>query len=351
MTTRPRATDVARRAGVSQTAVSFVMNGLAEGNVSPATRDKILRAAEDLGYEPNEVARSLRSSRTRTLGMVTDAIASSPFAGRIMGGAGERAAADGYAVMTIDTHGHAEREAGALAELVRRRVDGLIYASMGFRVLDRAPAARIPVVLANCTARSEEELSVVPDDAGGARVAAEHLLGLGHRDLAMLSGHYERGADGTVAGNVSGPIRARAFEEAVRSTGAAVKVVPGGWEIRTGYAAALALLDGAPPTSGSAGGGPTAIFATTDRAALGVLLAAAHLGLQVPQDLSVVGFDDQDGLAADVVPALTTVALPHAAMGEVAVDMALEAVGGRLTPRREVLPCPLVQRDSTSAPR
>ena len=96
MNPRPKASDVARMAGVSQTAVSFVMNGQAEGNVSAATRERILRAAADLGYEPNEVARSLRSSRTRTLGLVTDAISSSPFAGRIMGGASERAASRAY---------------------------------------------------------------------------------------------------------------------------------------------------------------------------------------------------------------------------------------------------------------
>lgn len=344
MNPRPKASDVARMAGVSQTAVSFVMNGQAEGNVSAATRERILRAAADLGYEPNEVARSLRSSRTRTLGLVTDAIASSPFAGRIMGGASERAASRGYAVMTIDTHAHPDREAEALAELARRRVDGLIYASMSFRQLERPPTARIPVALANCTAYADDEASVIPDDAGGARTAAEHLLGLGHRDLAMIAGHHHRGDDGTTAsGNASGPLRTQAFEEAVGSAGATVQVVEGGWEVQSGYAAARALLEPAAR--------PTAVFAATDRAALGVLLAAAQLGLRVPQDLSVVGFDDQDGLAADVVPALTTIALPHAAMGELAVDMALDAAADRFTPRREVLPCPLVERDSTSAPR
>lgn len=345
LTARPKATDVARRAGVSQTAVSFVMNGQAEGNVSAATRDKILQAAADLGYEPNEVARSLRSSRTRTLGLVTDAIASSPFAGRMMAGAGERAAAQGYAVMTIDTHGHAEREGEALAELARRRVDGLIYASMGFRVLDQAPTARMPVVLANCTARSDVEASVIPDDAGGARTAAEHLLELGHHDLAMISGPFERGAGGREGetGNISGPLRADAFRETVQAAGHEARVVVAGWEIGEGYAAATDLLDR--PDR------PSAIFAVTDRAALGTLLAAGRLGLRVPEDLSVVGFDDQEGLAADVVPALTTIALPHVQMGEVAVEMALASAAGTLSPRREVLACPLVLRDSTSAPR
>lgn len=334
---------MARLAGVSQTAVSFVMNGQSEGNVSAATRDKILKAASDIGYEPNEVARSLRSSRTRTLGLVTDAIASSPFAGRMLAGAEERAAAKGYVVMTIDTHGHRDREAEALAELARRRVDGLIYASMGLQELTEAPTARVPVVLANCTARSAEEASVIPDDAGGAATAAQHLLGLGHRRVAQIAGHHEPSLAGLDAGNVSGPIRARAFAESIGAAGGTVRTVPGGWEIQSGYAAAAALLD--LPVEQR----PTAVFAATDRAALGLLLAAAHRGIRVPQDLSVVGFDDQDGLAADVVPALTTVALPHTAMGKTAVQLALQAAKGRLTPRREVLPCPLVRRDSTSA--
>lgn len=342
MNPRPRAADVARQAGVSQTAVSFVMNGQAEGNVSAATRHKILQAAADLGYEPNEIARSLRSNRTRTLGLVTDAIASSPFAGRMMAGAGERAAAEGYAVMTIDTHDHREREAGALAELARRRVDGLIYASMGFRILDTAPTARIPVVLANCTARSATEVSVVPDDAGGAAAAATHLIDLGHRDVAMISGPFEKHGSKEV-GNVSGPLRSDSFGAGIRRAGREARIVSAGWEIQDGYAAAIDILGG--PDR------PTAIFAVTDRVAVGVLLAAGRLGLRVPQDLSVVGFDDQERLAADVVPALTTIALPHERMGELAVEMALTSAAGDLTPRQVVLPCPIVVRDSTSAPR
>jgi LacI family transcriptional regulator len=336
------------------TAVSFVLNDRDAGNISPATRKRILAAAAELGYQPNRVAQSLRRQRTHVIGLVTDAIASSPFAGRLLGGAVERATRDGYVVVVFDSQDHPEREQAAVDELANRQVDGLIYATMGLRDLSSLPATRLPLVLANCQMAGDPHPSVVPDDVGGGRAAADYLLGLGHRRITMLTG---RGVDPRRplrSGNISGPMRAKGFRAAMRAAGltaAETPLVTGGWDIDDGYASAMRVLADDLGRARPGAERPTAIFAVTDRVATGVLLAAAHLGLEVPRDLSVVGFDDQEALAANVVPALTTLALPHAAMGERAVDLLLGLLAGEAPARgHEALGCPIITRQSAGPP-
>ena len=357
MTTRPRAIDVAQRAGVSVTAVSLVLNDNDAGNISPTTRERILAAAAEIGYQPNRVAQSLRRQRTHVIGLVTDAIASSPFAGRLLGGAVDRATRDGYVVVVFDSQGRPEREQAAVDELSDRQVDALIYATMGLRHITSLPKTSLPVVLANCQQDGDLHPTIVPDDEGGGRTAAEHLLALGHQRITMLTGPGLRIDRPNAPGNISGPMRARGFRAGMRAAGlpaSAARVVTAGWEIDDGYHGARRVLSGSDGQPLPAAERPTAIFAVTDRVATGTLLAAAHLGLDVPGDLSVVGFDDQEALAAKVVPALTTLALPHAQMGERAIDLVLDLLAGRIdpgTPHREVLPCPVISRDSAGPPR
>lgn len=357
MTPRVRADDVARAAGVSKTAVSFVFNNNDVGNISPATRERILAAAKELGYQPNRLAQSLRRQRTHVIGLVTDEIASSPFAGRLLGGAVDRATREGYVVVVFDSQDHPEREQSAVTELDLRQVDGLIYATMGRRELTHLPTTRLPLVLANCQQEGDQHLSVVPDDHGGGRAAAEHLLELGHRRVTMLTGPGVSTSTPHTRGNISGPMRSRGFRAAMRAAGvpaADAPVVSVGWDIDSGYHGALQVLTGTDGSLLPRRERPTAVFAVTDRSATGVLLAAARLGLDVPGDLSVVGFDDQESLAANVVPALTTVALPHTAMGEKAVELLLALLADAVDPhepRRQYLPCPVVSRDSAAAPR
>jgi LacI family transcriptional regulator len=356
MTPRPRAADVAERAGVSKTAVSFVLNGNDVGNIAPATRERILAAAAELGYHPNRVAQSLRRQRTHVIGLVTDAIASSPFAGRLLGGAVERATREGYVVVVFDSQEHPDREQAAADELANRQVDGLIYATMGLREVASVPTTSLPLVLANCQQDGDPHLSVVPDDRAGGRTAAEHLLALGHTRITMLTGPGVS-AHRPKTGNISGPMRAQGFRTAMRRAHVATAdspIVSVGWNINDGYHGAVRVLTDERGRVLPVAQRPTAIFAVTDRSATGVLLAAARLGLDVPGDLSVVGFDDQEALAANVVPALTTLALPHTAMGERAVELLLDTLAGRLdpsAPRRQYLPCPVVSRDSAGPPR
>ena len=337
---RVRAADVAAAAGVSTTAVSFVLNGRDAGNISAATRARVLKAAQELGYRPNHVARSLRQRSTHSIGLVTDAVASSPFGGRLLAAATETAEAAEHVLLMMDLGHRGDRVAEAIAALEHRQVDAIIYATMGFTELPEAPASRIPLVLANCVAPAPGPSSVHPDDAGGAVAALEHLAGLGHRDVVMLGSHPDPGSPSI--GNISGPIRWNAFSAAAEARGVTARHQGPGWDISDGHALAFAVLD--VPRHER----PTALFAVCDRVATGALLAAAKLGLDVPGDVSVIGFDDQEALAERTVPALTTIALPHAAMGDAAIRLALEIPE---TPEHLVLPCPLVVRGSTAPPR
>lgn len=341
---RVRAADVAAAAGVSPTAVSFVLNGRDSGNIAPETKKRILETAKRLGYVPHHLAKSLRSKTTQSLGLVTDAVATSVFGGRLLAAAIERARASGRVLLLMDLLDHDELAPEAIRELERRQVDALIYVSMGFKVLSAPPVSHLPLILANCTAQRDDEYSVYPDDAYGARRALEHLADLGHTRIAMLSGGWAPMSD-EETGNISGPIRREAFVKAARERGIEPLIVETWWGIDDGYRAGMEALDR------PADERPTAIFAITDRAAFGAILAAARLGLSVPEDVSVVGFDDEERLADRSVPPLTTIALPHAAMGEAAVAMALElSETGSVQDPRRVLPCELLVRESTAPP-
>ncbi|MGQ4478489.1 LacI family DNA-binding transcriptional regulator [Streptomyces sp. SAS_276] len=336
-TGRPTSRDVARIAGVSHTAVSFVFNGRADGNLSPATQERIRQAAAQLGYRPDPVARGLRRRRTAVIGLVTDEIASSPFAGRLLRGAMETAWDSDHLVLTVDSGGDPAKEDAAVAELLDRRVDGIIYAAMSLRRV-RVPEGlhRTHSVLANCLPDDDSLPAVVPAERAGGRTAARLLLGAGHRRLAVIGG----------LDDIASVERTRGFRDALRAEGVTVPtewIVRGGGEISTGYAGALRLFDGVEP-----GRRPTGVLCYNDRVAAGVLHAATRLGIDVPADLSVVGYDDQEHMAAFLTPPLTSVALPHRAMGEAAARLLLDAIEAGRTPPPTVrrLACPVVSRDS-----
>ncbi|MFJ8632235.1 LacI family DNA-binding transcriptional regulator [Streptomyces sp. NPDC093568] len=334
---RPTSRDVARLAGVSHTAVSFVFNGRAEGNLSPATQERIRRAAAELGYRPDPVARGLRRRRTAVIGLVTDEIASSPFAGRLLRGAMETAWASEHLVLTIDSGGDPAKEDAAVAELLDRRVDGIIYAAMSLRRV-RVPEGlhRTHSVLANCMPEDDSLPAVVPAERAGGRTAARLLLDEGHRRVAVVGGQDD----------IASVDRLRGFRDALRAEGITVPkewVVRSGGEISGGYEGTMRLLDGVP-----ADRRPTGIFCYNDRVAAGALHAAARLGIAVPADLSVVGYDDQEHMAGFLTPPLTTVALPHRAMGDAAARLLLDTIDTGRTPPATVrrLACPVVSRAS-----
>ncbi|MFG2792050.1 LacI family DNA-binding transcriptional regulator [Streptomyces sp. NPDC048419] len=336
-TGRPTSRDVARLAGVSHTAVSFVFNGRAEGNLSPATQERIRQAAVQLGYRPDPVARGLRSRRTAVIGLVTDEIASTPFAGRLLRGAMETAWDNDHLVLTVDSGGDRAKEDAAVAELLDRRVDGIIYAAMSLRRV-RVPEGlhRTHSVLANCLPEDDSLPAVIPAERAGGRTAARLLLEEGHRRVAVIGGQDD----------IASVERLRGFRDALRAEGITVPkdwVLRTGGEISGGYEGATRIFDGTAPDRR-----PTGVFCYNDRVAAGVLHAATRLGIEVPRDLSVVGYDDQEHMAEFLTPPLTTVALPHRAMGEAAARLLLDSIETGRTPPAATrrIACPVISRAS-----
>ncbi|MBG6083842.1 LacI family DNA-binding transcriptional regulator [Zhihengliuella flava] len=335
-TRRPTAQDVAKRAGASRSAVSMVMNGTADGNVSADLQDRIRRAAAQLEYTPHPIASGLRRQRSQMIGIVTDEAASSPFAGRMLAGASQAAAAQGYLTVIADAGGPAADTSHFVEELRRRRVDGLILATQSLRTIHVADGLRRqPSVLANCRDAAGTMAAIIPDEERGGREATEHLLALGHRRIVWIGGGNDIDAR---------PARIRGFQTALASAGLPPgEVVEAGWDIDDGFRAAEVLFSRETEVR------PHALFCANDRVATGALLAARTAGLGVPGDVSIMGYDDQRHLADATVPGLTTMALPHEGIGRVAAERLIAALDGQamIGTDTTLLECPLVVRGST----
>lgn len=337
--------DVAVAAGVSATTVSHVLNEVSYARVSQETRNKVRSAAEQLGYGPNRLAQALRTQRTGVLGLLSEDIATTPHAGRIILGADEAARARGYNLMVINTSGSASLESrrADVEALLERRVDGILYATMYHRSVELPPnLGSVPSILVDSVAADGDIIAVIPDEAGGARVAVRALLEAGHTRIGFIN-------------NTTDVPSTRQRLQAFRATlteagldGGMAPVESAASDAQGGYEAALRILAMEEP--------PTGLFCYNDRMAMGAYRAAAELGLQIPADLSVVGFDDQELIAANLHPGLTTVALPHYAMGAWATEHLIEAIEGKsdlpqTAVRPTILRCPLVCRDSIGPPR
>ena len=336
----PTSVDVARLAGVSRSAVSLVLNGRAAGNISAENQRRIIDAATELGYQPNSAAVSLRRRSTSTIGIVTDEITTSPFAGQLLQGAQDAASERGYLTFVADYGGDVERERDMVRALRGRQVDGFLLAAMSMR--DATPVSEmsgLPTVLANCYSPTGPT-GVIADEVAGGYAAAQCLFARGHSRVVMLAGRNTWDAEyiPATARRVAG------FERAAREAGAAAqaRVVDAGWQIRDGAEQARRLLDRPERER------PTGFVCARDRVAVGVVLAAAELGLHVPEDVSVVGYDDEVEVAATMSPSLTTVDLPHRVIGATAMELLLRVVvDGDPLPTDDVLiPCELVMRQS-----
>ncbi|WP_461173561.1 LacI family transcriptional regulator [Arthrobacter sp. Z1-9] len=337
--------DVALAAGVSVTTVSHVLNDVSSARISPETRNKVRSAAAQLGYGPNRLAQALRSRRTGVLGLVHEDIATAPYAGRIISGAVDASRSRGYTLMVSNTSGTAgprSREADVEA-LLERQVDGILYATRNHRTVD-APAnlGKVPVVLVDAVSAGGVLPSVMPDQYGGARTAVETFLAAGHTRIGFIS---------CTADAPSERERLRGFREALGSAGldgGAAPVEAGSCDAAGGYDAVRRILDCDNP--------PSALFCCNDPMAMGAYRAAADLGWSIPGDLSVIGFGDQELIAANLHPALTSVALPHYEMGAWAAERLIATVEGTPgqdlgVPEPVLLDCPLVSRGSVAAPR
>lgn len=330
--------DVATRAGVSRTTVSFVINDTELATAIPEeTRARVWEAVRALEYRPNQVARNLRTQRTNVIGFLTDEVASTPFAGHLIAGAQAAAWAAGRILMIINTERNEALTATAVEMLLDRQVDGMIYATMYHREVTPPTAIRaVPTVLLDCFVADRSLPSVVPDELRGGREATEVLCAQGHRRVAFIN--LNRPALLPAAA-----LRFAGYQQALAAYGIAFDgalVRDGDGGPPSGYRHTLDLMQQPDP--------PTAIFCGTDRMAMGAYDALRELGQAIPGDVAVMGFDDQDMIATYLRPALSTMALPHRAMGEWAVRALIEhgARSDGLEPVQQLLPCPRITRSS-----
>ncbi|KTS07889.1 LacI family transcriptional regulator [Microbacterium testaceum] len=314
--------DVAARAGVSAQTVSRVANG--SPRVDPATRARVEKAMADLGYRMHRAARALRTGQTSTIGLVVSTLASVGNS-RMLQAISEAAAARDYALAVVTVGERGIRE--AFARLRSQGVDGAVVLNEATELArDAQPPADLHLVVVDSPADARFSI-VQTDHAGGARAATAHLLALGHDTVHHLGGPR---------GSFAAAERERGWREALADGGlVAPEPVRGDWTSASGYSAVAGLT------------GATAIFVANDQMALGALRALADEGRRVPEDVSVVGFDDIAD-AAEFRPPLTTVRQDFDALGRRAVVALIAAIEGG-DPVAETVPATLVVRESTAA--
>lgn len=318
---------------------SRALNPKARQLVSPETVRRVTRAAEALGYRPNPIARSLKTARSATVGLVIPDL-TNPLFPPIVRGIENVLESAGYTPLIVNTDNDAERELALIDSLRSRQVEGLIIATarLEHALLSRLRDRDVKMVLVN---RRVEDLAVPyvgADDAAGIALAVRHLADLGHRRIAHLAGPQTTS---------SGVVRSRAFRHAVRDHGLdddpELVVGCGHWTEGDGAAAARELLD--------RGTGATAIVAGNDLIALGCYDVFAERGISCPGDVSVVGFNGMPFLDK-LRPPLTTIAIPHHELGAEAARMLLDCIEEPDRPPRSLLlPVTLAVRESAAPPQ
>jgi LacI family transcriptional regulator len=325
--------DVARAAGVSQTTVSFIVNDMPNANIPRETRERVWAVVEELGWRPNAMARGLRMQHSHTIGLISDEIATSSHAGKIIQGAQDAAWAHAKMLLVINTGNNADIERAALEMMLERQVEGLIYATMYHREATPPALGQVPVVLLDCYAADRSLPSVVPDEVQGGRMATEVLLRNGHRRIGFVN---EIGPLAAMYGRLEGYQQALAsyslpFEPELVRSGSSIAP--------EGYRCALELMQLLEP--------PTALFCFNDSMAMGAYDAVKQLGRSIPGDTAIVGFDNLELIAAQLRPPLTTMELPHYAMGQWAVQYLVEhADGSHPEPIQHAISCALIERES-----
>lgn len=300
--------ELAKVAGVSISTVSRALTA-SQHHVNPETRQRILVLAKELGYRPNLMARSLKTDRTSTVGIIVDNIVS-PFSPIIIRGIQDYLKDFRYFSVVINTDWNPEAEAEAIHDLISRSIDGIIFVESWLR--DTNPTldlANKPYVFVHRLFGGADRNSVNVDDVHGGRIATQHLIGLKHRRIGFISGPPGWGASDE---------RLVGYRAALQDAGIPYDpalVIGGDWEVQSGYPAAKSFLNLADP--------PTAIFAANDLMALGAIYAIQESGLRVPEDIAVVGYDDRE-IASIARPSITTVSLPCYEMGQRSAKLLLQ---------------------------
>jgi DNA-binding LacI/PurR family transcriptional regulator len=326
--------DIARAANVSHATVSRALRN--SPLVSPETTEKIQRIARESDYRASAVARSLVTKRTFTVGVVVTSIAD-PFVAEVVSGIEETANDHGYSVFLANSNADPEREMKVVYSFEERRVDGVVVTSsrVGALYVPKLAQMEVPIVLLNNQHASEFAHSVMIANIDASRAATRHLLQLGHERIAYIGDQY---------GVQSETERLTGYRNALEEAGIPIReelAVQGNGKPEGGISAMAALL--AQPDR------PTAVFCYNDMTAIGAIRSIKSHGLKVPEDISVVGFDDLL-LSQYTDPPLTTIHQPMRRMGNLAMETLLELLSGSTSAYNIKVPGELVVRQSTSRP-
>lgn len=332
--------DVAALAGVSDRTVSRVVHG--EPNISAKTKARVDEAIARLNYIPNLAARMVRTSRSGVIGLITDVVSTTPNSVEIIRGVQDRVSRASQSLLIANTAGTEDQERKIWRTFQEHRIDGVLFATMYHHEIDFDPNAhQVPTVLVNCFAANREDVAaIVPDDYQGSFTATRHAVAKGHSKIAYVT------LNPLI---LAAKLRGKAFEDAMRDAGLLVRpewVKPGiagplGAEFTCAFQVALGLLDQ------PAAERPTLILAGNDEIAMQCLFAAARLGLRVPDDIAIIGFDDFRMISEHVIPPLTTMALPYYDIGMRAADKLFAMLAGTDDqPLVERLACPLIERQT-----
>jgi LacI family transcriptional regulator, galactose operon repressor len=329
--------DVATAAGVHPATASRALNPGTRLLVSEETAQRVAEAAERLGYRPNSVARSLRTRRSHTIGVLIPDL-NNPLFPPIIRGIEDRLAEHGYVALIGNTDGDPGKERLVFDQMRARHVDGFVLATatLNSPILGEAAKAELPLVLMNRTAQDYPFSSVSVDNEQGVRAAVAHLIALGHTRIGHIAGPQDIS---------TGTARLRGYQEAMRSHGLEIGpadvIYASGYTVEEGLRCGLGLLD--------ATGDLTAVIAANDMLAVGCYAALDSRGVRCPEEMSVIGFNDMP-FVDRLHPPLSTVRFPHYQLGTEAARLLLERIEGGQGPVKILFLAPeLIARGSTVA--
>ncbi|HZP18889.1 MAG TPA: LacI family DNA-binding transcriptional regulator [Bauldia sp.] len=331
--------DVALRAGVDPSTVSRVLRGDDRKPAKAATRDRVLRIAQEMGYRPNSVARSLRTRRTEAIGLIIPDAANPGFAEIFRGVQSVTDAAGWHVIVVEDRHDH-RQELGWDRLVLEGRVDGVLVLTATIRdpIARRVSDSGFPIVLVNRRSNGVPG-SVVMNDAKGSEVAVSHFVSLGHRHIAHVAGPSD--VD-------TGRRRLAGFRDAMKKYGIPVREE---WIVETNYTEAGGTAAGHALLARTGNDMPTAIYCASFLSGIGLVKVLKEAGYQVPQDISVI-VSDELTLAAHTSPPLTTIRMHLSRMGEVGARMLLDRLAGKPVSAVVIPEVPeLVVRGSTAPPK
>lgn len=326
--------EVAAAAKVSTATASWAINHVksSTARVSEETRQRVLKAAHDLGYKPNALAKGLSNGSSNLLGFITDDVATTPFAGQIIQGAQDEAWRRGRLLLVINTNGSKQVERQAFETLREQQVAGIVYSTWYHHGI-KCPMElnELPSVMVDCYAVDKDFPAVVPDEYTGGYDATEILLSAGHRRIAFIN---------TTSPSPARRDRYRGYRDALAVYGVAEDsslIIDAHPNQEGGYASVDAILRS----------GVTGVFCHNDRVAMGLYDGLHMRGIEIPKQMSIVGFDNQEVISAHLHPALTSVGLPHYELGVRGIRTLVQQLETNQQVKvKQLVPCPVVKRDS-----